>query len=335
MAQPDPITTTDLWDLKADPGRLEVLAGTWRALGTKVGSVEGLINDAAHTVFAKEHWTGDTAKSFNDYRKKFTADVERFGAWAVNVAELLGYTATVLRVQQGLLDDERKKLAAVPTTTDLTGLTFRPRDAKESSLVAGAISTAQEIRGRVDEVLAEKKRDMAFYENQLELIAKEWKPRTVRMLNLNIGQGAGNSPGDSAGTDSEDISSIAQVVADQGADIATVQEVFRHDIANLEEELENRTGDNWDVRFEEASKKYHANDDWPIIGDIINAPFGNAVLVREGDVIEGTGDSERVKLDVEGGSITVPANQPGGGDSRIDDGEGRSAARTEVQIRPR
>ncbi|GAA3472657.1 hypothetical protein GCM10018965_072100 [Nonomuraea roseola] len=335
IAQPDLITTTDLWDLKADPVRLDTLANTWRGLGTKVSSVENLINDAAHMVFSKENWTGDTAESFNDYRKKFTADVERFGKWAANVADLLSYTATVMRVQQGLLDEERKKLNAVPVTTDLVGLTFRPRDAEESSLVTGAISTAQEIRRRVDEVLAEKKRDMKFYEDQFELIGKEWKPRTVRLLNLNIGQGAGNSPGDSDGTDSEDIAKIAQVVADQDTDIATVQEVFKHDIFDLEEELESRTGDNWDVKFEEASTKYHANDDWPIIGDIVNAPFGNAVLVREGDVIEGTGDSEKVKLDVEGGSITLPPNEPGMGNSRIDDGEGRSAAKTEVQIRPR
>ncbi|MDF2711734.1 MAG: hypothetical protein K0R62_7386 [Nonomuraea muscovyensis] len=335
MAEPAPITTTDLWDLNADPERLEKLAETWRSLGTKVTSAEGLINDAAQQVFAKEYWTGDTATSFNGYRKKFTADVELFGKWAANVADVLTYTATVLRVQQGLLNEERKRLNGVPSSSDYTGLTFRPRDAEQSRLVTGAITTAKEIRRRVDEVLAEKKRDMKFYENQFELIAKEWKPRTVRLLNLNIGQGAGNSPGDSSGTDSEDISKIAQVIADQDTDIATVQEVFQHDIADLEEELENRTGDNWDVKFEEASSKYHANDDWPIIGDIVNAPFGNAVLVREGDVIEGTGDSERVKLDVDGGSITLPSNEPGTGDTRIDDGEGRSAAKTEVQIKPR
>ncbi|GGQ17605.1 endonuclease/exonuclease/phosphatase family protein [Streptosporangium pseudovulgare] len=335
MTEPDPITTADLWDLKTDPVRLDTLAGTWRSLGAKVGSAEGLINDAAHAVFSKESWTGDTAASFNDYRKRLTADVERFGRWATNVADLLSYTATVLRVQQGLLDDERKKLSAVPTTTGLDSLTFRPRDTGQASLVTGAISTAQEIRGRVDEVLAEKKRDMKFYEDQFELMAKEWKPRTIRLLNLNIGQGAGNSPGDSKGTDSGDIPRIAQVIADQDADVATIQEVFRHNTFDLEEELEKRTGDNWEVRFEEASKKYHASDDWPIIGDVINAPFGNAVLVREGDVIEGAGDNEKVKLDVDGGSITVPANEPGAGDRRIDDGEGRSAAETEVRIRPR
>lgn len=335
MAEPAPITTTDLWDLKADPVRLEKLADTWRSLGAKAGSAEKLINDAAHLVFTKDHWTGDTATSFNDYRKKFTGDVELFGKWAANVGDLLSYTATVLRVQQGLLDEERKRLNGVPASADLSGLTFRPRDAEQARLVSGAITTAKEIRRRVDEVLAEKKRDMKFYQDQFEAISKEWKPRTVRLLNFNIGQGAGNSPGDSAGTDSEDISKIAGVIAGQDTDIATVQEVFKHDIYNLEEELENRTGDNWDVRFEEASKKYHANDDWPIIGDIVNAPFGNAVLVREGDVIEGTGDSERVKLDVEGGSITLPANGPGTGDTRIDDGEGRSAARTEVEIKPR
>lgn len=330
-----PIATSDVWDLRADPARLELLAGTWRSLGSKLRGVEGKINDAARNVFSNEHWTGDTADAFNRYRKRLTDDVERAGAWADNVAQVLDLTATTLRVQQRLLDEERGKLNAVPSTTDAQGVTFRPKDADQTSLVNGAISVANEIRSRVDTVLEEKRQDLDFYRQQFDLISEQWKPRTVRLVNLNIGQGAGNSPGDSAGTDSEDIDDIAQAITGQNADIATVQEVFAHDIADLEEELESRTGDNWDVRYEEASKKYHANDDWPIIGDVMNASFGNAVLVREGDVISGTEGSDRVKLDADGGEITLPANQPGGGDREIDDGEGRSAARTEVQIKPR
>lgn len=333
--KPAAITTSDLWDLGADPARLEMIAQTWRKLGSKAGAAEDKVNKAAQAVFSKEHWTGDTADSFNAYRKKLTADVELFGAWAANVAGVLDITATVLRVQQGLLDDERKKLGGVRSTTDYTGVTFHPKDATQSNLVNSAISVAKEIRGRVDEVLEEKRQDLKFYEEQFAAIAKQWKPRTVRMVNLNIGQGAGNSPGDSSGTDSEDIPKIAQAITDRNADIATVQEVFKHDIWDLEEELESRTGTNWDVKFEEASKKYHANDDWPIIGDIVHAPFGNAVLVKEGDVIDGAGDSERIKLDVDGSSITVPPNEPGMGNSHIDDGEGRSAAKAEVDIKPR
>jgi hypothetical protein len=335
QTKPAPIATSNLWDLEADPARLEMVADTWRSLGTKAGSAEGKVNDAAQNVFSKEHWTGDTADAFNGYRKKLTTDVDLFGRWATNIADTLDITATTLRVQQGLLDDERKKLGAVSASTDLSGVTFHPKDAEQSSLVTGAISTAMEIRARVDEVLEEKRQDLKFYQDQFDPMAKQWKPRTVRLVNLNIGQGAGNSPGNSSGTDSEDISTIAQAITDQNADIATVQEVFKHDTFNLEEELESRTGDNWDVKFEEASTKYHANDDWPIIGDIAFAPFGNAVLVHEGDVIEGTGDSERIKLDVEGSKITIPPIGPGVGGNEIDDGEGRSAAGVEVNIRPR
>jgi hypothetical protein len=329
------ITTADVWDLRADPGRLELLAEAWRGLGSKVRSAEGKINDAAKAVFANEHWTGDTADSFNGYRKRLTADIERAAAWADNIAHTLDLTATTLRVQQGLLDEERDRLKAVPASTSTDGLTFRPETAEQTTLVNAAISTANEIRRRVDTVLEEKRQDLDFYREQFDLIAEEWKPRSLRMVNLNIGQGAGNSPGNDAGTDSEDIDDIADAITGQDADIATIQEVFQHDIYNLEEELESRTGDNWDVQYAEASNKYHADDDIPILGDIVNASFGNAVLVREGDVIAGSEGSDTIKLDVEGGHIDLPANQPGGGDHRIDDGEGRSAARTEVQIRPR
>ncbi|MEU0571618.1 hypothetical protein ABZ297_40350 [Nonomuraea sp. NPDC005983] len=341
--KPASISTSDLWNLEADPARLETLAETWRTLGSRARSAQGKVHDAAQHVFSKEHWTGLTADSFNDYRKRLTSDVEVFGAWATNIADTLDITATTLRVQQGLLDDEKKKISAVPSTTDLSGVTFHPKDEEQSSLVTSAISAAKEIRGRVDDVLDEKRQDLKFYTEQFDEIAKQWKPRSVRLVNLNVGQGAGNSPGNSDGTDSgKDIDTIAQTIADQNADIATVQEVFKHDMANLEEELEERTGDNWDVKFEEASTKYHAGDGVsifglkvPVVDDVAFAPFGNAVLVREGDVIDGTGDSDRIKLDVPGGKIDVPANEPGGGSHRIDDGEGRSAARTEINIKPR
>ncbi|MEV0619435.1 hypothetical protein AB0I81_39375 [Nonomuraea sp. NPDC050404] len=330
------ITTDDLWDLRADPGRLELLGKAWRALGSGARSAEGKINDAAKDVFSKEYWTGDTADSFNGYRKRLTADIERAAAWADNIGRTLDLTATTLRVQQGLLDDERDKLKSVPADTGTDTLTFRPETAGQTTLVNTAIRTAKEIRGRVDTVLEEKRRDLDFYREQFDLIAKQWKPRSVRMVNLNIGQGAGNSPGNDAGTDSEDIDNIAQAITDQNADIATIQEAFGHDMADLEEELESRTGDNWDLRYAEASSKYHADDDIPILGDIMNASFGNAVLVREGDVISGSEGTGNIKLDVEGSHvIDLPANQPGAGDHSIEDGEGRSAARTEVQINQR
>ncbi|MFC4006089.1 WXG100 family type VII secretion target [Nonomuraea purpurea] len=329
------ITTSDVWDLRADPGRLELLAGTWRSLGSKVSGAEEKITSAAGAVFSKEHWTGDTADAFNDYRKRLADDIERAGAWADNIAQVLDLTATTLRVQQGLLDDERDKLSAVPSSADAETVTFRPADADQTSLVNGSISVAEEIRRRVDTVLEEKRQDLDFYRRQFDLIAEQWKPRSVRLVNLNVGQGAGNSPGDSAGTDSRDMNAIAQAIASQDADIATVQEVFEHDLGSLERELESRTGDSWEVRYTEASTKYQASDNFPILGDRLNASFGNAVLVREGDVIAGAEGSNGVKLDVDGGEIPLPANQPGGGDRSIQDGEGRSAAATDVQIRPR
>ncbi|MEO3875783.1 hypothetical protein ABGB18_43970 [Nonomuraea sp. B12E4] len=330
-----PITTSDVWNLKADPVRLELMAEAWRRLGSKARSAEGKINDSAHEVFSKEYWTGDTADGFNDYRKRLTQDIERVGAWADNIAQVLDLTATTLRVQQGLLDDERDKLNAVPVSTDAQGLTFRPADAGQTGLVHSAISMANEVRGHVDGVLSEKRQDLDFYHEQFDLIAQQWQPRSIRLINLNIGQGAGNSPGASAGTDSQDLDEIAAVIADQDADVATVQEVFQHDLGSLEDELESRTGDNWDVRYEEASDKYHASDEWPVLGDRVHASFGNAVLVREGDVIGSSGDSEGVKLDVPGGQITLPGNQPGAGNHHIEDGEGRSATGTEIQIQQR
>ncbi|MEO3800514.1 hypothetical protein [Nonomuraea sp. B1E8] len=333
---PQPITTADVWNLKADPDLLDTLATAWRKVKSRASSAEEKVNSAAHTVFSEEHWTGDTATSFNDYRKKLTQDVELFASHAEGVANVLAITATTLRVQQGLLDTEREKLNGVPSTAGADGqLTFRPRDSEQAGLVSGAISAAREIRGRVNDVLDEKREDLEFYQVQLDAIAEQWRPRSVRLINLNVGQGAGNAPGDAGGTDSDELDDIAQVIADENADIATLQEVFEVDMGSLERELEERTGDEWQLTFGEASSKYQASDDWPILGDRPFSPFGNAVLVREGDDIQATGDTENIKLDVDGGSITLPGNGPGEGNAEIEDGEGRSAAVAEVEIQPR
>ncbi len=121
---------------------------------------------------------------------------------------------------------------------------------------------------------------------------------TLRVLNLNAGAGFGNSPRDPDGTDFGDVDELAIRIAAGDVDVATVQEVFRGDLAELEQELEELTGDEWDLHFVEASRKYRS-DDGLGVGDT-NSPFGNLVAVRRSD---GVAYSEVVgteKLDASG-----------------------------------
>ncbi|MGW5688710.1 endonuclease/exonuclease/phosphatase family protein [Nonomuraea sp. NPDC003754] len=335
---PSSISTPDLWDLEASPTQLEQLADAWRSVEKKVSFAENKVDTVVQSVFSKEEWTGETADAFNSYRKRLIGDVELCASCAGNVASVLDRMAAILRTNQSLLDDERKRLSAVPVTETMNGLTFHPKNSEQSGLVTTAVTTAKEIRSRLDERLREQREDLDFYKDQFAALTKQWKPRTVRMLNLNVGQGAGNGWRDKGGTDPGDIPAMARLIADQNPDIVTLQEVFKKDISpdgkidtvvDLKSELERITGDRWEVRFEEASKKYQASDSIPILGDYFHQPFGNAVLVREGDVVAGAGDGQKIKLDADGDKVTLPDG------TRVDDGEGRSAARTEVRFNPR
>jgi endonuclease/exonuclease/phosphatase family metal-dependent hydrolase len=128
---------------------------------------------------------------------------------------------------------------------------------------------------------------------------------TVRLFNLNIGQGAGNGPFNGKGTEPHEIMKIAELIAKGDADVATLQEVFKKDTDLLEQALEKLTGDDWTIYFGEASKKVQ----WDGASASVNEPFGNAIAVRRGSGV--------LSSEVTGGPIKLDA--PG------DDGtEGRS-----------
>jgi endonuclease/exonuclease/phosphatase family metal-dependent hydrolase len=106
---------------------------------------------------------------------------------------------------------------------------------------------------------------------------------TLRLLNLNIGQGAGNWPFDGKGTDPQELRKIAALIVNGGVDLATLQEVFKKDLPRLEKLLEQMTGDDWTFHFGPASTKAQfGNRPWHIA---VNQDFGNAVLVRNGAVL--------------------------------------------------
>ncbi|MDQ3628356.1 MAG: endonuclease/exonuclease/phosphatase family protein [Actinomycetota bacterium] len=121
----------------------------------------------------------------------------------------------------------------------------------------------------------------------------------LRVLNLNAGSGFGNSPGNSDGTDFGDVDELAQRIAAGDVDVATLQEVFRGDLPGLERHLEELTGDEWDLHFVEASRKYRADDAAFGLGDT-NSPFGNLVAVRRGDGVAYSEVVASEKLDTSG-----------------------------------
>lgn len=121
----------------------------------------------------------------------------------------------------------------------------------------------------------------------------------ITVLNLNVAGGHGNAPYDGDGMDPGDIDELATRIIEGDADVATLQEVWEQDLPALERELEERTGDEWDIHFAEASSKVRFEDDFWATAHL-NQPFGNAVLVRRGEGVAYSEVAGREKIDSPG-----------------------------------
>ncbi|MEU8252280.1 hypothetical protein [Nonomuraea sp. NPDC048916] len=308
-----------LWVLRAAPAALDEEARSWRGLQKAAGSADDQISGAAGRVIGGG-WSGETAKAYDKHRRKVTGGLDDLARGAGRVADLLEEVADMLRANQELLTREAEKLSGVPSKQG-TSLAFYPADAAQSQLVRDAISAAQQIRSRVDGKLAEKRTQLEAAQTTLAGIAEAWKPRTVGMLNMNIGMGHKNSPKNSGGTDQGDIPALAQTIADKNVDVVTMQEVAGKEAKNLERELEARTGDEWTVHFGETKKAPYWGDGW--LPNSLYEPFGNAVAVRHGDAIESSQYVANHDLTAEGDKIKTP-------DGEVTDGDARKAVEIEI-----
>jgi uncharacterized protein YukE len=310
---PSPITTPNLWDLEASPGKVLELAEAWRQLESSAETARDTVDQEAHRVFSDEAWQGDTADRYDSHRSRLTGDVGHLATVAGPIAQALDEIASTLSFNQEALHAERRNLAGIPVTENEDGLTFRPEDDDQAARVHRAIAAARDYRTRVDEVLDAKQTVFENAKAELRDITTTWQPRTIRVLDLNIFQGGvGNKPwphGDrEKGVDPGDIDELGQLILDSGADVATLQEVFRSndagpdDMEMLRRWLEDNTGDEWDLHFAAAKHDYHSTD---AVGDLPEyAPFGNAILVRRGgDIISSEELPEVVLREHEGGPI--------------------------------
>lgn len=317
---PGPVwSASRVWDLEAAPASIEVGADEMRALGTRASSAQTTLDSAARLVDGEGSWEGDTAELYQDHRRRLAGDLGRLAELATSAAGALDAAASTLRSGQAMLDGLRAQVSTVPVSTSETGVRFHPRDEAEAARVRDALAASREIRAWVDEQLVLKEAAFAGAREDIAAIIESWRPKTVRVLDLNIGQGHGNAVHDSRGTDPGEMDEIGQIIADQDANVVTLQEVFSSDLETLRMWLEENTGDEWDVHFSAAMHKYQVDDS--VIPDGEFDAFGNAVLVRRGDGIESSTEVGETVLQEPGAFGAF-----GGG------AEGRSMEHVEVRL---
>lgn len=317
------ITTTDLWNLHASTSAVGTAAGEWRELQSAATSARDIIDAAAASVVAEDSWTGAPADRYDDHRRKLTNDIDDIATLAGDIAAALDRTLWTLTGAQNELTEAREALN-VPATVSGDTVTFHPADETQAAAVRAAINAANLIRAGVDEQLVLEESAFRRATSDIIDIKDTWRDRTIRVANLNIGSGHDNNTvSDKQGVGPEEVDDLAERLAGQNPDIVTVQEIFQEDLGTLEEELEERTGDEWTPHFTHAADKARITDVGSILdilggdpGGTLSEPFGNAILVREGEDIEG---SETINDDIH-------MSQEG-------DGEGRSGLQVEVDLR--
>lgn len=291
------ITTADVWNLHASPPTIEAAAEAWRGLRDQAETAWGLVHLAAKDVLGNEDWTGETADAYDRHQARAKGDVNDTHNAAVSVANHLDELAGVLRIGQALLDQERDGLRDIRAENDGNEIAFHAADQAQALRVGGAIAAAEEIRSYVDEELVVRTAKFATAGTILASVAENWRP--LRHVNLNIGSGRDNDPReDKPGADYDEIPAVADLIADQNADVVTLQEVFEDDVPRIRERLEELTGDEWVPVYGGATSKPRwteaagsVNFPWPDpIGgvDEMDESFGNAVLVRQSDLVQGT-----------------------------------------------
>ena len=320
---PEPISApANLFDLDADPARIEQAARGIREMGERAATARGIVHRAADEVFYEGGWTGDTADSFNEHRRRLCNDLDVVAAAATGAAAATAEVAEVLRIGQGRLDDERDRTAGVevrgtpviPGEPEQPSLIFVPKDEAEADRVLAAIVAAQEIRGDVDEQLGMRAgRIRGFLQGgsqydpshssapSLSTVIDAWKPRDLRVMTYNVGQGYGNTPPyietdtpSSAGTESHEIPEVGQVIADSDANVVALQEIFKGDAEALVRWLNANTDGEWEMHFERADTKQKFGDQWWDAPSV--EQFGNVVLVRKGGDVGDPTQQEGVML---------------------------------------
>jgi hypothetical protein len=295
---------------------------------------------AAAATLVPGTWEGVTAEAFDGHRVTITGDLSTFGSTTETAAGVLDEIAGLLEAAQTSLDTEAARVAGIPTGVDANGgFQFEPLDEAQETTAHEVIAAVSEIRSGLDEDLASRESALIMVQAALAIIAEAWRPRTLRHVNLNIGQGHGQGADDTRGTDHSNISDIAKVLVRQNADVATLQEVFERDIDDLRNELRQRTGDEWRVVFAPADNKPYVSSDItggsspyaPRIPNVlpdavtdwvpsldggdgvtntvrVNEPFGNAVLVRVTDGVD-VNRLDPYRLDHEGPLVPVEPSE--------------------------
>jgi Ca2+-binding RTX toxin-like protein len=175
VERPDPVRVDNLWDIKADPGRISTAAKAWRTFATQARTSHETVDRHAGQLQG-DKWAGDTADTYHWHLSKFDHDVDQAAGLAEAVASGLDGAAAVLRRGQDLLTTAWSTIAgAVTASVYHDKVTFQPRDDAQVAQVHAAVQEANAIRADVDHELSVHIATIDRTRSDWRVVAQAWE----------------------------------------------------------------------------------------------------------------------------------------------------------------
>ncbi|HZM78792.1 MAG TPA: M91 family zinc metallopeptidase [Candidatus Limnocylindrales bacterium] len=161
-----------LWELEANPGRIEAAAGAWRRLATACDTIGNDLDSGARPVLDSD-WEGSARDSFAEHQTKVIASLDSANTYATRLVGDLEAIADLLRRYQNMLSSNRDGLVhAVPGYSTGTDIVFQCESDGQISTVNSGVAEARELRRELEEALEGKL--TAFATGDWDAIAAQW-----------------------------------------------------------------------------------------------------------------------------------------------------------------
>ncbi|MEQ4301069.1 M91 family zinc metallopeptidase [Plantactinospora sp. B6F1] len=145
-----------LWDLQANPGRIESAASAWRRFGKESVAVGDDLDADSRKLLGSE-WAGAARDSFGQHQSKVFGSLDTMGSQAGRLASALEGAAELLRWYQNALDGEREQImGAVPSWRSGGEIVFRWNQPAQATEVSNATNRARTLRKELDDALKGK-----------------------------------------------------------------------------------------------------------------------------------------------------------------------------------
>jgi hypothetical protein len=141
-----PITSANLWDLKAAPARVTAAANGWRGYATKARTARETVDKQAAGLRG-DAWKGATADTYHAHREKLGADVAETAKAAEAVAGVLDDVAGWLTAAQNMLNEILAEITGKVRASAGGGtVTFYPATVEQEKAVRAAIAETTQTR---------------------------------------------------------------------------------------------------------------------------------------------------------------------------------------------